>query len=114
MVTANLQHIFALKSKVNKLEDELRQCPNPGGTQGQVGWGPGQPELVGGSPAHGRGWGWVGFRVLSKPFCDSDSNLLYQPLPLSKPSKRQQQQKEGQRLFLFTVTETLQPISFKN
>jgi len=30
-------------------------CPIPGGTQGQVGWGPGQPELVGGSPAHGRG-----------------------------------------------------------
>ncbi|MEQ5253619.1 hypothetical protein, partial [Escherichia coli] len=27
----------------------------PGGAQGQVGWGPGQPELVGGSPAHGRG-----------------------------------------------------------
>jgi len=22
-------------------------CPIPGGTQGQVGWGPGQPELVG-------------------------------------------------------------------
>ena len=29
-------------------------CPIPGGTEGQVGWGPGQPELVGGSPAHGR------------------------------------------------------------
>ena len=28
-------------------------CPIPGGAQGQVGWGPGQPELVGGSPAHG-------------------------------------------------------------
>jgi len=27
-------------------------CPIPGGTQGQVGWGPGQSELVGGSPAH--------------------------------------------------------------
>ena len=32
-------------------------CPIPGGTQGQVGWGPGQPELMEGSPAHGRGWG---------------------------------------------------------
>ena len=30
-------------------------CPISGGIQGQVGWGPGQPELVGGSPAHG--WG---------------------------------------------------------
>ena len=28
--------------------------PIPGGIQGQVGWGPGQPELVGGSSAHGR------------------------------------------------------------
>jgi len=30
-------------------------CPM-GGTQGQVGWGPGQPELGGGNPAHSRGW----------------------------------------------------------
>jgi len=26
----------------------------PGGAKGQAGWGPGQPELVGGSPAYGR------------------------------------------------------------
>jgi len=32
-------------------------CPIPGGAQGQVGWGPGQPEVVGGSPAHTRDWG---------------------------------------------------------
>jgi len=31
--------------------------PIPGGAQGQVGWGPEQPELVGGSPAHSRGSG---------------------------------------------------------
>jgi len=30
-------------------------CPIPGGAQGQLGWGPGQPEPVGGNPAHGRG-----------------------------------------------------------
>ena len=30
-------------------------CPVLGGVQDQVGWGPGQPELVGGSPVHG--WG---------------------------------------------------------
>ena len=29
-------------------------CRIPGGAQGQVGWGLGQPELVGGSPDHGR------------------------------------------------------------
>lgn len=30
-------------------------CPMCGGVQSQVGWGPGQPDLVGGSPAYGRG-----------------------------------------------------------
>ena len=30
-------------------------CPIPGGAQGQVGWGSGQPDLVGVSPACGRG-----------------------------------------------------------
>ena len=40
-------------------------CPIPGGTQGQAGWGPGQPELVAGSPA--QGWCWVGFELPSKP-----------------------------------------------
>jgi len=32
-------------------------CPIPGGVQGQVGWGPGQPYILGGSPAHGKGVG---------------------------------------------------------
>ena len=40
-------------------------CPIPGGVQGQVGYSPGQPELVGGSLAQGRGWVWVGFKVPS-------------------------------------------------
>jgi len=31
---------------------------------------PGQPELVGGSPACSRGWGCMGFRVQPKPFYD--------------------------------------------
>jgi len=29
-------------------------CPIPRGTPGQVGWGPGQPRLVGGSPDNSR------------------------------------------------------------
>jgi len=33
----------------------------------QVGWGPGQPELVLGSPAHSMGWGGMGFEVPSSP-----------------------------------------------
>jgi len=32
-------------------------CPIPGGSQGQVGCGPGHPELLGGSPTHGTGLG---------------------------------------------------------
>jgi len=36
-------------------------CPIPGGIQGQVGWGPGQPRVVlnveVGGPACGRGFG---------------------------------------------------------
>ena len=34
-------------------------CPIPGGTQGQAGWGPGQPELLDGT-AHGRELGLSG------------------------------------------------------
>ena len=44
-------------------------CPIPGGTQGQVRWGPGQPD-----PVHvlavlpmAQGWGWVGFKLPSNP-----------------------------------------------
>ena len=39
---------------------EKLRCPIPGGAQGQLGWGPGWPELVGGSPAHGGGLGLGG------------------------------------------------------
>lgn len=28
------------------------ECPLPGDVQGQAEWGPGQPDLVGGNPAH--------------------------------------------------------------
>ena len=30
-------------------------CPIPGGVRGQAEWGLGQPDLVGGIPAHGKG-----------------------------------------------------------
>ena len=39
----------------NRFFRESYRCPIPGCVQGQVGWGPGQPKLVGGSPAHSRG-----------------------------------------------------------
>jgi len=32
-------------------------CHIHGGVQGQVGWGPGQPDLMVGNPAHSRGVG---------------------------------------------------------
>jgi len=38
-------------------------CPISGSVQCQVGWDPGQPDLVGGSPAYGRG-------LEPKPFYD--------------------------------------------
>ena len=41
----------------NKLQREDVDAPFLGDTHGQAGWGPGQPELVGGSPAQGRGLG---------------------------------------------------------
>jgi len=45
--------------------------PIPGGAQGH-GWGPEQPELVGGSQPMARGWNWVGFKDFStQPFYDS-------------------------------------------
>ena len=40
------------------LAQAAKKCcgyPIPGGIQLQAGWGPGQPDLVGGSPAQGRG-----------------------------------------------------------
>jgi len=42
-------------------------CPIPGGAQGQVGWGPGQPDPVGGSPEQAE----LGGSFKPKPFCDS-------------------------------------------
>lgn len=41
-------------------------CPIPGGVQVQVGHGPGQPDLVGGVPANGRGVG-TGWALRSLP-----------------------------------------------
>jgi len=38
-----------------RLPREVVNAPTPGGVQGQVGWGPGQPAVIGGSPAHGSG-----------------------------------------------------------
>ena len=50
-------------------------CSISGGAQGQVGWGPGLPDLEGGNPAHGPGLGlddlWGCFQP--RPFYDSMS-----------------------------------------
>jgi len=54
-------------------------CPVPGGVQGQVGWGPGQPGLVNGEvggPAWQGGWRLMILEVPSNPghsviLCDS-------------------------------------------
>ena len=41
-------------------------CPIPGGVQGQVEWGSGQPDLASDNPAHGRGYG-TGWTLRSFP-----------------------------------------------
>ena len=53
-------------------------CPIPGGTQGQVGWGPGQPELLGGIPSQGRGLQLHDLQGLlqPKPFYDSMYDII--------------------------------------
>ena len=46
------------------------RCPVPGGVQGQVGWGPGQPGLVNGEvggPAWQGGWRFMILEVPSLP-----------------------------------------------
>ena len=59
--------------------------PIPGGFQGQVGWGPGQPDLVGGSPAHGRGleldglWCSLQAKLFSGSFCQEVRNSHSSP-----------------------------------
>ena len=45
-------------------------CPIPGGVQGRVGWGPGQPGLVNGEvggPAQQGGWRFMILEVPSNP-----------------------------------------------
>lgn len=55
-----------------QLPKEAVSAPSiPGGDQSLVGWGPGQPEVVGGWPARSRGrTGWS-LRPLPKPLYDS-------------------------------------------
>jgi len=57
---------------------EMLWCPIPGDTQGHVGWDPGRPEPVGGSPAHGRGLvlGGLGGPFKAKPFYASLINTV--------------------------------------
>ena len=53
------QNAMKIKQRKSEALAQVAQrscgCPVPGGAQGQAGWGPGKPELVGGKPAHGRG-----------------------------------------------------------
>jgi len=41
----------------HRLPREVVDAPSLGGVQGQVGWGSGQLQLLGGNPAHGKGVG---------------------------------------------------------
>jgi len=65
-------------------------CAIPGGAQSQVGWGPGQPELVVASLPTAWGWGWVGFEVPSNPNLSmivNKSTSLIQDSPVNLSNK---------------------------
>ena len=71
----NLGQMLGRKFFTQRVMRHWHSCPErlwiplPGGTRGQVGWGPGQPELVGGSPQSGTEWAWRSLQP--KPFCGS-------------------------------------------
>ena len=48
-------HITDVSLHVRLIAQKFCGYPTPGGTQGQVGWGPGQPEIAGDDPTHGMG-----------------------------------------------------------
>jgi len=58
---SKLKYAIKMKSIIMMILEHVAQrscgCPIPGGVQGQAGWGFGQPGLVGGVPAQGRGVG---------------------------------------------------------
>jgi len=54
------------RSKLEQVAQRSWGCPIPGGIQGQVRWGPGQPDLVGGNPVYNRGLG-TGWSLRSFP-----------------------------------------------
>lgn len=51
-----------------------RGCSIPGEVQGQAGWGPEKPELVGGNQPMIGCWNWVIFKVPSNPNCSQTSS----------------------------------------
>jgi len=57
----NIRGKFFTEKKCGEALAQISQrsceCPIPECIQGHVGWSPGQPELVGGSPSRGRKYG---------------------------------------------------------
>ena len=86
-------HKLQLLRQFNKPSPKLAQggqrssgCPIPGDMQGQVGWGPGQPGLVGGNQLMACSWGWMifkvpsnlsHFKILSFSLCTERQHLLF-------------------------------------
>ena len=65
-----VSHVYSQSKLLGLQALELKQeecgCPIPWSV-GQVGWGPGQPGLVGGGQLTAGGWNWVDFKVPSNP-----------------------------------------------
>lgn len=63
VITHIISNKLALKALLGEALEQVAQecceCPIPRSLQGQAGWGHGQPDLMGGIPAHGGGVGTV-------------------------------------------------------
>ena len=56
--TTSLGGLFQCLTTLAQAAQRSCGCPIPGGAQGQVAWGPEQPELIAGSPVHSKGLGF--------------------------------------------------------
>lgn len=58
-------------------------CPETCSAQGQVGWGPGKPGLVGGSQLTAGGWNWMTLKSLPTKSCCDSTVILWLKSPLA-------------------------------
>jgi len=77
--------IIPAKPQLGEKEETREAVGAPGGDQGQAGWGPGQPDLVGGHTSPG-GWKRMLFKVPPNPSCSTCSTSTEPDLPADGPA----------------------------